>query len=139
MLIDASVALKLFLEEEDSPAAQLILEQAALEGPELILAEVANGLWKAHRRGTLSAEVYASDVAKLCEIFETLHPIAPLTIRAAEISRLLDHPAYDCIYLACAEREETPLVTADRRLLQVVSGSDWEALCRSLSDASWRP
>jgi predicted nucleic acid-binding protein len=134
MLIDASVALKLFLEEDDSSAAQLLLEQAALEAPELILAEVANGLWKAHRRGTLSAELYARDVATLVEIFETFHPMAPLTARAAEIAMRLDHPAYDCIYLACAERVESPLVTADRRLLQAVSGSHWATLCRSLSD-----
>lgn len=133
MLIDASVALKLFLEEDDSPAAQLLLEQTALEAPELILAEVANGLWKAHRRATLSAEVYARDIAKLFEIFDTLHPIGALMIRAAEIGRLLDHPVYDCVYLACAEREESPVVTADRRLLRAVSGSGWEPLCRSLS------
>lgn len=135
MLIDASVALKLFLEEEDSPAAQLILEQFPMEAPELILAEVANGLWKAHRRGTLSAEIYTSDVAKLAEIFDNCHPIGPLMSRAAEIARVLGHPAYDCIYLACAEQEETPLVTADRRLLQVVSGKEWERLCRPLSEA----
>ena len=134
MLIDASVALKLFLEEDDSSAAQHLLEQAILEAPDLILAEVANGLWKAHRRGTLSAELYARDVAKLVEIFETFHSMATLTARAAEIAQRLDHPVYDCIYLACAERMESPLVTADRRLLQAVSGSHWEPFCRSLSD-----
>ena len=134
MLIDASVALKLFLEEDDSSAAQHLLEQAILEAPDLILAEVANGLWKAHRRGTLSAELYARDVAKLVEIFETFHSMATLTARAAEIAQRLDHPVYDCIYLACAERMESPLVTANRRLLQAVSGSPWATLCRSLSD-----
>ena len=134
MLIDASVALKLFLGEDDSSAAQHLLEQAILEAPDLILAEVANGLWKAHRRGTLSAELYARDVAKLVEIFETFHSMATLTARAAEIAQRLDHPVYDCIYLACAERMESPLVTANRRLLQAVSGSHWEPFCRSLSD-----
>ena len=134
MLIDASVALKLFLGEDDSSAAQHLLEQAILEAPDLILAEVANGLWKAHRRGTLSAELYARDVAKLVEIFETFHSMATLTARAAEIAQRLDHPVYDCIYLACAERMESPLVTANRRLLQAVSGSPWATLCRSLSD-----
>ena len=134
MLIDASVALKLFLEEDDSSAAQHLLEQAILEAPDLILAEVANGLWKAHRRGTLSAELYARDVAKLVEIFETFHSMATLTARAAEIAQRLDHPVYDCIYLACAERMESPLVTANRRLLQAVSGSPWATLCRSWSD-----
>ena len=133
-MIDASVALKLFLGEDDSSAAQHLLEQAILEAPDLILAEVANGLWKAHRRGTLSAELYARDVAKLVEIFETFHSMATLTARAAEIAQRLDHPVYDCIYLACAERMESPLVTADRRLLQAVSGSHWEPFCRSLSD-----
>ena len=37
---------------------------------------------------------------------------------ATGIAVMLDHPAYDCIYLAMAEAEGTRFVTADDRLLR---------------------
>jgi predicted nucleic acid-binding protein len=42
---------------------------------------------------------------------------------AASASRLavdLDHPVYDCFYLALAVQEQAPVVTADRRFYNVV-------------------
>ncbi len=42
------------------------------------------------------------------------------------ISRALDHPAYDCFYLALAEARDAPMVTADRRLLNRGSGTQWQ-------------
>ncbi len=46
----------------------------------------------------------------------SLAPAAELVIHAAAIALRIDHAIYDCLYLACAEVEEAPLVTADRRL-----------------------
>ena len=43
-------------------------------------------------------------------------------MRASTIALELDHPVYDCIYLACTEIEGVPLVTADRRLQAVSKG-----------------
>lgn len=36
--------------------------------------------------------------------------------RALKIARQIDHPVYDCLYLATAERWEADFVTADKRL-----------------------
>jgi predicted nucleic acid-binding protein len=47
----------------------------------------------------------------------SLRPLRPLAARAAALARKLDHPVYDCLYLALAEAEGAPLVTADRRFL----------------------
>ncbi len=44
----------------------------------------------------------------------------------------LRHPVYDCFYLALAEAEEAPLVTADRRLLTRLTGTPWEERAVSL-------
>ena len=44
-------------------------------------------------------------------------PLRPLASSAAALARALDHPVYDCFYLALAEAENVPLVTADRRLM----------------------
>lgn len=35
----------------------------------------------------------------------------------------LEHPAYDCLYLALAERAERPFVTADKRFERTVRAS----------------
>jgi predicted nucleic acid-binding protein len=47
-----------------------------------------------------------------------LSPTGPLLPRAMEVARRLDHPVYDCVYLALAEREHAAFVTADHRLLR---------------------
>jgi predicted nucleic acid-binding protein len=43
-----------------------------------------------------------------------------LAQQALELARTLDHPTYDCLYVALALREEATLVTADRRLLRTL-------------------
>ncbi len=46
-------------------------------------------------------------------------PIEELASRAAEIMIELTHPIYDCLYLALAERERAPLITVDKRLIEI--------------------
>ena len=41
---------------------------------------------------------------------------ADLFREATNIAVELEHPVYDCVYLACADAIDVPLVTADRRL-----------------------
>jgi predicted nucleic acid-binding protein len=45
---------------------------------------------------------------------------------AMTIARVLDHPVYDCFYLALAQKEAAALVTADRRLVERVRATPWE-------------
>lgn len=35
------------------------------------------------------------------------------------------HPVYDCLYIACAERENAQMVTADRRLAESSAASPY--------------
>lgn len=42
-------------------------------------------------------------------------------LQALELARLLDHPVYDCTYLALAIALERPVITADRRFAAAVS------------------
>jgi len=44
----------------------------------------------------------------------------------------LDHPVYDCFYLALAELERNSMVTADQRLLARLSGSKLAPLAEPL-------
>ena len=106
-VVDASIVVKWLVKEKWSAEATLI-------APELVFAEVCNALWAMRRRGDI-------DDADLADATDTLRaaPIAiPLSMRqlAASAARLagdLDHPAYDCFYLAL--HEQYPVVTTDLR------------------------
>jgi predicted nucleic acid-binding protein len=49
-----------------------------------------------------------------------LLPMRSLLEAATRIAVALDHPVYDCVYLAAAEAEGISMVTADERLLRKV-------------------
>ncbi len=133
LVIDASVALKWFVAEEGTEAAEAIAARHELIAPELVVAEVCNGPWKFERLGRLPPAA-AEAVASVIEYFDDLFVITPLAPRAAAIARELDHPVYDCFYLALAEGQNAPLVTADRRLVGRVAGTPFAAHVRHLAD-----
>lgn len=98
----------------------------------LLVAEVANALWKAIRRGELAADGAADRLESLGRILE-LRSETELMPRALEIAVELQHPVYDCVYLAMAEEVGTELLTADQRLLQALDGSPYTGLARDLA------
>ena len=55
------------------------------------------------------------------------------------LARELDHPVYDCFYLALAEREGVQLLTADARLIGRLAGTARAGLCRPLAPAGQGP
>ena len=129
LIIDASVALKWFVEEDGTAQAATMLSGSEwLIAPDLILAEVGNAAWKAVRTGTMLPEQFDHAAARLPVAFDELVPLAGLSRRAAAIALALDHPVYDCFYLALAEARDAPMVTANRRLLRRVAEKHWAML-----------
>ncbi|HVC62704.1 MAG TPA: type II toxin-antitoxin system VapC family toxin [Acetobacteraceae bacterium] len=59
---------------------------------------------------------------------------SPLAARALAIAAAIEHPAYDCFYLALAELRDTRLVTADRRLRSRLVATPWARLLVGLGD-----
>ena len=115
LVIDASVAIKWVIEEHGTREA-LALRRHRLFAPDLLVAECANVLWKKTRRSELSADE-ARLAARLLERADVeLVPMRPLLEPATALAIALDHPAYDCIYVALAEDLSCDLVTADQRL-----------------------
>ena len=136
-VIDASVLIKTVVEEDGSAQAVALLESGAAVAPDLIMPECANILWKKIRRGE-----YTSEEAKLAaQILQRAEfEIAPsrmLTEHAVEYSAMLDHPAYDCVYLALARVRALRFVTADTRLVRKLkaAGSGFEDSAVPLGDA----
>ena len=134
LVVDASVALKWILEEDGSERARALAARDDLLAPDLILAEVANALWRACRLRRMSAPEAKHGLQTVSKIMARLEPATRLADVAFAIALELDHPVYDCFYLALAEREAATLVTADRRLLAKVAGSGWAACAQFLGD-----
>jgi predicted nucleic acid-binding protein len=117
LVVDASVAALWVLNQEHSADALAVKSEAPLIAPSLIAAELGSAIWKAVRRGDVSKDNGLIAIRDALLPFEALVPMEDLRTRAFELAVELDHPIYDCFYLALAERERAPLITADRRLL----------------------
>jgi predicted nucleic acid-binding protein len=93
---------------------------------------VCNAGWLAGRRGAVSAAQHARIAEDITRVFDRLERLAPYASRAAAIAHELDHPVYDCFYLALSEALGAPLVTADGRLLARVAGTPFAARTQGL-------
>jgi predicted nucleic acid-binding protein len=93
-------------------------QKAKLIAPELLVAECANILWKKVQRRELSKEeaLFAARLLQGAEI--ELLPTRFLFEVATRMSIEIDHPAYDCLYLALAVEKGCRFVTADERFLR---------------------
>jgi predicted nucleic acid-binding protein len=135
MIVDASVAFKWFVPEADSDRALALFETTEpLYAPDLVLTEVSNAMWARLRKidGDHGSAVKAAASA-LPRMLTLLVPVVELLPRAIELAFDLQHPIYDCIYLALAEREKAALVTADRRLIASAGSGGHSALVRALA------
>ena len=126
-VVDASVAAKWLAPEADSPLAEALLDDDLL-APDLLFAEVGNILWKKQMRGEMDAAAVPLAARWLLQAPLEVVDSASLLADALALALQLQHPAYNCFYLALAEREGVPMVTADRRL---------HARCLALDAARW--
>lgn len=123
VVCDASVLFKLLIEEEDTPVAKSLVSSCHVSAPEIAIAEIGNALWTRVHDGRLKAGDGQELIARFLESPIDLRRSRPLAGHALKISCRLDHPIYDCFYLALAENLDVPLVSADRRFINVVRRS----------------
>ena len=118
LVVDASVAAKWVLPEPGSAeAAALRAEDADLIAPSLVLAEIGNALWKSAMRGELPEEDLSHVLGIVAGHYARLVAIEEIAPQALNLAMTLEHPIYDCFYIALAERERAVLVSADSRLV----------------------
>jgi predicted nucleic acid-binding protein len=118
------VVVRWFREDHLSEEAIALDDADELIAPDLLATEVANVLWKTARPGRFAPETVGEDL----DVLEaggtpTLYRSLALARPAASLAVQLDHPVYDCLYLALAIEQDAHLVTADRRFHMRVEAS----------------
>ncbi len=135
LVVDASIACKWFVEEEGSAEAEKLLASGdTLLAPDLIVPEVCSAIWKKLRARQLTSVQATAAMEGLPGFFDDLIPSHRLGARSLAIAETLDHPVYDCFYLALAELNDVRVVTADARLLGRLAGTPWAQRVASLHD-----
>ena len=125
LVVDASVAVKWLIEEEYSAAADRLLEGSHdLFAPRLMASEVGNVLWRKARMGEIGrsqAGALADAVSEMAVHWTGDEAVCPDAVR---LSLALDHPVYDCVYLALAHRIGATVVTADARFANALAETE---------------
>jgi predicted nucleic acid-binding protein len=139
-VVDASVAVKWFVNEQRSSAARAVLESGQpVIAPDLIVPESSNTAWKKVRRGDISREQAEAMVQALPLSFDRLVATAPLSQRALQLALRFGHSTYDCFYVALAEDASVPLVTDDQRVIGLAKKAGLGKLVKALASFERRP
>lgn len=129
-VVDASVAIKAFVEEEESAQASALLAliqepDAELHVPELFFIEMTNIFWKCVQRGRLTLDDAKASVLTLPQLRLIAHPMTILITQAFDLAATYNISAYDAGYIALAAQLKLPLITADNRLIEKLVGTPY--------------
>lgn len=129
IVIDASIAVKWFVEETGSELARKLLldRQGYLHIPDIFIVEVAATLVREANTNKSGSAFFAAGLARLIDMIERqslrLERTQPSQILdAGRIAIDLGHPMKDCIYLALAMERGCELITADARFAEKARG-----------------
>jgi predicted nucleic acid-binding protein len=127
-VVDASVTAKTVIIEPLTPEAKalfalLAIGAANLDAPDLIYAECANILWKQVQRGGVTPAEAASHLATITAAPLQITPTLALAADALQVALAHGISAYDACYVALAQRLGIPLITADQRLVNKLTGT----------------
>ena len=124
-VVDASVAVKWLVAEEDSDIAEHLLDgRYELFAPRHMASEIGNALWRKVRVGEIGprqAGALAAAIPDMAVEWADDEGISPDAVRLAVA---LDRSVYDCAYLALAHRLGATLVTADTHFVNALSDTE---------------
>jgi len=129
-ILDASVGIKLFVEEDDSDKVDTLFQRfadepdARLHVPALFFTECTNILWKLARRGVRTAEDVQADVRDLISLALDRIDTVPFLPDILHLATERDILVHDASYVFAAQSLGLPLLTADERLRRKLDGGD---------------
>jgi predicted nucleic acid-binding protein len=110
--IDASAAYESLIGERSD---EVLSRTSALTAPDIIVGELLNARWKS-ARSHLPAPSLDAILGFLKRV--RIVPCLAYATEAANLAERLDHPVYDCLYIAVAQRETLKLLTIDSHLMR---------------------
>jgi len=128
-VVDASVGIKLFVEEEFSEQAHALFSHLATEPPaelyvpDLFYMECTNILLKYMRRFGRSLDDSQADLADLNRLALKSTPTADLMEEALSLGSEKNLTAYDACYAVLAEQLDIPMITADKSLALAIESA----------------
>ena len=127
-VLDSCVALKWVLPETGTPIAVRLRNEFRrgihdLIAPDVFIIEIAHSLTRAERRGIIQPPAAKRRLKNILSYPPVFHPYLSLVARALDISSSFRQGAYDCLYVALAEREGCELVTSDQKLVNNLQAS----------------
>ena len=135
LVVDASVAVKWLVAEEDSDAADRLLAGGDdLYAPRLMVSEVANAVWRKARMGEIERGRAGILMAAVSEMPVHWSSDETVCVDAVRLAVALDRPVYDCVYLALAHRVDAQLVTADARFANALATTEHGGTVVTLKD-----
>lgn len=130
-VMDASVGIKLFIEEEFSDEVQRLFvklgedPQAEIHVPDLFYIECANILLKYTRRFDRPLEDSLADIKDLGKLAFKTTSTLELIEDALQLASEKNLTAYDACYAVLAQKLGLPLITADAPLAKAVDWAVW--------------
>jgi predicted nucleic acid-binding protein len=129
VVIDASLTLTWYFDDETSPATEAVLDRVSEAGavvPGLWRLEVANAFQSAVRRKRISADYRDESLTELAQLPITIDADTDTyawttTLHLAERFRLT---IYDATYLELAQRRSLPFATLDKELRKAAAVLD---------------
>jgi len=130
-VIDASTAIKLFIDDPLSERAYSLFEllvrdpQVVFHVPDLFFIECTNALLKYVRWGGLSMDTAQENLVDLARLGFNITPTVELMTASLELAHQYGISAYDACYSALSARYDASLITADKKLAQTIPGAIW--------------
>ena len=135
-VLDASIAVKCFLEEADSAAARrAVAERADGIAPDLIFLEIASVALKTMRKGFLDRAQGAAMVAGAGSLLVETVSSAELCDAAFHLASDHGFSAYDAAYMALAQMRGGSVLTADLKLVDRARAAGLGHLAVALASA----
>ena len=129
LVMDASVLIKFYVPEILSDRAERLLAKVEkkdidLSAPDLIYPEAGNILWKKQRLKELTRFEVEEITDAILSLPLKMEPSRSLLPLAVDIAMAYGITVYDASYLSLAKVYETTLITADRKLVDVLAKTD---------------